>query len=105
MFAAPSMQYTPGGYTLAGYCTLDPRSIAPVRNVTVHKKLPEILSASTLAGPIPLISEFAPIVIGAPFTVPIRWLFAPIVVAPTGTQITPETRAPLDKMTSVFAAW
>src|SRR6476646_5672875 len=76
MFAVPSMQYTPGGYTLDGYCMLDPRSIEPVGNVTVHWKLPEILSAITLAGPIPLISEFAPIVIGAPLTVPIRWLFA-----------------------------
>src|SRR6185312_4830115 len=67
-------------------------------------KLPEIASA-IIFGPIPLIAEFAPIVIGAPLTVPIRLLFAPIVVAPTGTQITPETRAPLDNMTSVFAAW
>src|SRR6476646_3264534 len=105
MFAVPSMQYTPGGYTLDGYCMFDPRSIEPVGNVTVHWKLPEILSAITLTGPIPLISEFAPIVIGAPLTVPIRLLFAPIVTGPVDTQITPETRAPLDNITSVFAAW
>jgi hypothetical protein len=49
----------------------------------------EIASAIIFAGPMPLISEFAPIVIGAPFTVPIRWLFAPIVVAPVGIHITP----------------
>jgi len=90
---------------LAGYCTFDPRSIAPVGNVTVHDRLPEILSAIVFAGPTPLISEFAPIVIGAPFTVPMRWLFAPIVVGPVGTQITLEPCAPLVSMTSVFAAW
>jgi hypothetical protein len=50
-----------------------------------------------------LISEFAPIIIGAPFTVPIRWLFAPIVVVPVGTQTTLDACAPLASMTSVFA--
>src|SRR5579863_6620814 len=67
-------------------------------------KLPDVASA-IIFGPIPLIAEFAPIVIGAPLTVPIRLLFAPIVVAPDGTQITPEDTAPLASMTSVFAAW
>ena len=71
----------------------------------VAYKGPVTASDITFAGPIPLISEFAPIVIGAPFTVPIRWLFAPIVVAPAGIQITREDIAPSTSMTSVFAAW
>jgi hypothetical protein len=36
MLSAPVTQYTPGGYTLVGNSTLDPRSIAPGGNVTVH---------------------------------------------------------------------
>src|SRR5579864_7083825 len=67
-------------------------------------KLPDIASA-IIFGPTPLISEFAPIVIGAPFTVPTKLLFAPIVIGPVGIQITPEDNAPLDSITSVFAAW
>jgi hypothetical protein len=36
MLSAPVIQYTPGGYTLDGNWTLEPRSIAPVGNVNVH---------------------------------------------------------------------
>src|SRR6185312_6551336 len=105
MFAVPSMQYTPGGYTLAGYCTLDPRSIAPVGNVTVHWKFPEIVSAIEYDGTVivstdvetvppnaktlPMMLTLFPIVTPAASSiVPANLLFVPSVVAPVGTHDT-----------------
>jgi hypothetical protein len=72
----------------------------------VHFVLSETASAITFTfvGLTPLMSEFAPIVIGAPLMVPIRWLFAPIVVGPNGIQVTSDACAPLASMTLVLAA-
>jgi hypothetical protein len=67
-------------------------------------KLPEIESAITFVDLTPLMSELAPIVIGDPLTVPIMWLFAPIVVGPDGIQVMSDACAPLASMTLVFAA-
>src|SRR6476660_3290188 len=112
MFAAPSMQYTPGGYTFAGYCTLEPRSIAPDGNVTVHWELFEIASAIAYDGTmivsadvetVPPNAKTLPVILtlllivtpDASSIVPANLLFAPSVVAPVGTQDTMEACAPL----------
>src|SRR5579864_9070427 len=102
MFAIPSIQYTPGGYTLAGYCTFDPRSIVPVGNVTVHGRLPELASAiaydgtvmvSALVETVPPNAKILPVrstlllivTPDASSMIPANWVFAPSVVAPVGT--------------------
>src|SRR5579872_7078531 len=105
MFSAPSLQYTPGGYTLSGYCTLEPRSIAPVGNVTVHWKLPETVSAIEYDGTVivstdvetvppnaktlPVMFTLFPIVTPAASNiVPTKLVFAPSDVAAVGTHDT-----------------
>src|SRR6185437_11015862 len=119
MFAAPSMQYTPGGYTLSEYCTFDPRSIAPVGNVTVHGILPEVISAiaydgtvmvSVLVETVPPNAKTLPVrstlllivTPAASSMIPANCVFAPSVVAPVGTHDTVEACAP-SRLTIEFA--
>src|SRR5579864_6819217 len=119
MFAIPSIQYTPGGYTLAGYCTFDPRSIVPVGNVTVHGRLPEVVSAIAYDGTVmisalvetvppnartlPVIITLSPIVTpDASSMIPANLVFAPSVVAPVGTQDMFDACAPFS-VTTEFA--
>jgi hypothetical protein len=121
MFAAPLMQYTPGGYTFAGYWTFDPRSIAPFGNVTVHFVLSETASAIERAGilimtegpvdtvppnakTLPVMLVLPPIVTpDASSIVPAKLLLAPSVVALVGTQSTSDACAPLASFTLEFA--
>ena len=117
MFAAPSMQYMPDGYTLFAYWTLDPRSIAPGGNVNVQDiesaieddgttilteepvvtVPPNAMTLPEICVPFPIVTP------DASRMVPAKLLFAPSVVALVGTQDMSDTFAPSASVTLVFA--